>query len=57
MVNFEDFGTHKSILLSFLYLLVLVSLRMRLILFGGDENANSLDYLIPFVGNLRRTLV
>jgi hypothetical protein len=31
--------------------------RVRLILFGGDENANALDYTVPFVGNLRRNLV
>jgi hypothetical protein len=23
----------------------------------GDENASALDYSVPFVGNLRRTLV
>jgi hypothetical protein len=32
-------------------------LRMRLILYEGDENASALDYMVPFVGNLRRTLV
>ena len=39
------------------YLSILAMLQVILILFGGDENANALDCLIPFVGNLRRTLV
>jgi hypothetical protein len=39
------------------YIFVSVELRVRLLLFGGDENASALDYTVPFVGNLRRTLV
>jgi hypothetical protein len=39
------------------YLSVLAALQVRLLLFGGDENASALDYMVPFVGNLRRTLV
>jgi hypothetical protein len=57
MVSLEGSGTHPSILLALPYPSVLVALRVRLLLFGGDENANSLDYMVPFVGNLRRTLV
>jgi len=30
---------------------------VRLLLFRGDENANTLDYSMPFVGNLRGTPV
>jgi hypothetical protein len=48
---------HLSILLSLPYIYVLVVLRVRLLLFGGDENPNALDYSVPFVGNLRRALV
>jgi hypothetical protein len=49
--------TCLSIILSLPYILVLVALQVRLLLFGGDENANTPDYSVPFVGNLRRTLV
>jgi hypothetical protein len=50
-------GTHLSILLSLPYPFVLLALQVRLILFGGDENASAIDYTVPFVGNLRRILV
>jgi hypothetical protein len=49
-------GTHLSILLALPYPFVLVVVQVRLLLFGGDENASSLDYSVPFFGNLRRTL-
>jgi hypothetical protein len=39
------------------YLSVSAALQVRLILLGGDENANALDYTVPFVGNLRRNLI
>jgi hypothetical protein len=39
------------------YLSVSAVLRVRLLLFGGDENSITLDYMVPFVGNLRRTMV
>jgi len=49
--------THLSILLSLPCLLVLVALQVRILLFRGDKNSSALDYLVPFLGNLRRTLV
>ena len=57
MVNLEDSRTHLSILLALPYPCILVLLQVRLLLFEGDENASALDYTVPFVGNLRRTLV
>jgi hypothetical protein len=39
------------------YLSISAVLQVRLLLFRGYENANDLDYMIPFIGNLRRTLV
>ena len=46
-----------SLFLTLPYPFVSTTLWVRLSLFEGDENVNSLDYLVPFVGNLRRTLV
>jgi len=39
------------------YPFVSATLWVRLLLFKGNENTNTLDYTVPFVGNLRKTLV
>jgi len=57
MVNLEILETYLSILLALPYLLVLVAVQVRLLLSRGDENSITLDYSVPFVGNLRGILV
>jgi hypothetical protein len=56
MVNLEDFGNLPKYSPFLPYLLVLVALRVRLLLSEEDKNSNALDYSVPFVENLRRTL-
>jgi hypothetical protein len=52
----DDLWTLFGIFPTLPYIFVSATLQVRLLLFEGDENSSALDYTIPFVGNLRRTL-